>query len=371
MVKTVLRLFVVYPPGLEELGLSEISSLGYSGRPLPGGVELKGGLEVLYRLNWACRLANRVLVRVADFRAKGLEEFEEKVSRYPWEIYLPRGEGLRVRVTSKRSHLYHQGAIVERAIRGVAQRLKREIHLCPPEEGQGLVVRIEKDRCLLSIDSSGVMLFRRGWRRALGPAPLRENLASALLALADWRGDRALVDPFCGSGTIAIEAALLARGRPPGERRSFAFERWRNFDPLLWDRVKRALAPEVLGGIPPILAADISRMALDAARENAASAEVLEDIRFIQADFSTLRPPASTGEVVTNPPYGKRLLSGRSLTALYRRLGLWLQERFSGWGLTIVCPRAGLVGQLGFPLKRVATFPHGGQRVGVFRGQIP
>ena len=364
---TSLRILAVYPPGLERLGQAELAALGIKGRALAGGVEFRGDLKTLYLVNLASRLANRLLVRVADFRARSLKEYEDRISRYPWELYIPEGDGVKIRVTSLRSALYHEGAVAERTLRGICRRLKRSVS---PGSGQTVVVRIERSHCLVSLDSSGGLLCQRGWRLAKGPAPLRENLAAALILLSGWQTQTPLVDPFCGAGTIAIEAALMALGRPPGERRSFAFERWKNFSPQLWQKVKELFRPQGLAPKTKIIAGDHDPKALAAARDNASRAKVADRITFVQTDFSRIHLPGRPGAIVTNPPYGRLVHPAENLKSLYHRFGSWLKRKAPGWSVTLLSPWQELGGIMGISLEPTANFPHGGQRVWVLKGII-
>ena len=237
----------------------------------------------MYRANLHLRTASRIVVRVADFGARGFPELVRHVKRQPWERYLDPHRPVRLRVTCKKSRLYHSDAVAERVREGIAARTGAgaadDGGENESEEGQLLVVRMAHDRCLISIDSSGELLHRRGYREASAKAPIRETLAAALLLAIDWRGATPVLDPFCGSGTIAIEAALLARRIAPGLQRRFAFMEWPDFDPGQWADIHGDAARGVLPRAPAaILGSDRDAGAIEAARANAARAGVADDI---------------------------------------------------------------------------------------------
>jgi putative N6-adenine-specific DNA methylase len=233
-------------------------------------------------------------------------------------------------------------------------------------------VRIEHDTCTLSVDTSGEPLHRRGHRQETGRAPLRESLAAALLLASGWEGRVPLVDPFCGAGTIAIEAALLARDRAPGRQRGFAFEAWRDFDAALWQQLRaeadaraaRAPAP------PPILACDRDAGAVAAAHANARRAGVEADVQILQRTLSALDVPPGPGFIVTNPPHGVRLRSG-DLRDLYARFGQVLRARCPGWQVALLSADPRAHAAAGLPLEAHGTLVHGGLRLAIVTGRVP
>ena len=211
------NIFVVTAPGLEGVTAAELAGLGFPGTAESGGIALAASPEDLYTLNLHLRTASRILVRIAEFRARTFHELERHAARIPWNDFTDGGRPARVRVTSRKSRLYHQRAIEERVLRAIdSPAAVGEDEERVGEGEQLFVVRFHYDRCVISADSSGALLHRRGYRQALGKAPLRETLAAAMLLSSGWDGRTALLDPMCGSGTIPIEAALMARGIPPG-----------------------------------------------------------------------------------------------------------------------------------------------------------
>jgi len=315
---TSLRFLVTVTPGLERWLEQELAELGVAGRVLRGGVEARGSMERLWRVNVWSRLAESVRVRMKPFVAMSFSELERGLARLPWHAYLSACVTPRISVTCRRSRLYHSDAVAERTLRAITARLGSGD---AAHGGATVFVRIEQDRVQASIDASGELLHRRGYRTHVGEAPLRETLASALVRMADEAlhsrtagGDEPvrLWDPFCGSASIPIEWLALRRHEPPGARRRFAFEQWPIHDRGVYaDWLARARAvPKLSGALPPWQAfgSDASSEALRAAQHNAHAAGVADACRFIHADFEQAASQIPTGAlVVTNPPYGVRL----------------------------------------------------------------
>ncbi len=263
--------FVVAVPGLEPLVLAEVQKLGV--RPahaVRGGVECTVTWPQLWALNVRCRVATRVLVRLRRFKADGFHSLEKGLGAIPWGEWLDADAGVQVSVTADAgSKLYHSGAVEERVIAALGR----------PEGAQRVFVRVLNDVVTVSLDASGDSLHRRGYRGAAGKAPLRETLAAAVVLASGWDARSALIDPFCGSGTIAIEAAMIARRMAPGRHRSFAFQAWPSFSAAAWERLLRGADGDVVAKCPPIIASDRDAGAVAAAVANAAAAGVGGDSR--------------------------------------------------------------------------------------------
>jgi putative N6-adenine-specific DNA methylase len=361
------RCFAVTPPGIEAITASELVALGIA--PLktePGGVEFEATPGQLYAANLELRTATRIIVRLAEFPARAFYELERKAKRVPWEKIVGRGAPVRFRVTSRKSRLYHADAIAQRlgdvvglergavATTGSGEGEAERGDDAAEEtetEAQLFIVRVARDIVTISADSSGALLHRRGYRLAGAKAPLRETFAAAMLLGAGYDGTAALADPFCGSGTIPIEAALLARRIAPGRHRTFAFERWPDFDPVTWDGLTaRAVARELLAAPAPIAGSDRDAGAIGAAEANAARAGVARDIVFRTEAVSAMKPPAAAGLLATNPPYGIRVGQGMDLRDLYARLGALVRDRWSGWGIAILVAGPMPEREMGLPL---------------------
>ena len=352
----------------------ELTALGLPpGATEPGGVAFRATPEALARANLQVRTASRLLVRRARFAARAMGELERKAGQLAWDAWLPRDLPVRWRVTSKKSRLYHQKGIAERLARASGRPVAAAEEDGAPEDELGgtgaqqrVVVRVLRDELTISVDASGEHLHRRGYRLATAKAPLRETLAAALVLASGWDPAEALADPFCGSGTIAIEAAMLARRIPPGLGRSFACERWPGWDAALVPALRTALRSAILPGAPaPILASDRDAGAIEAAAGNLARAGVAADVTLRRATISEFAPPAERGALVSNPPWGLRVGEARALRDLYARLGQVLRERAPGWSATLLLPRTPLERATELPWRTAYTTQAGGVAVRV------
>ena len=339
----------------------ELTQLGEQPRPEEGGVTWSGDARSMMRANLWLRSASRVLVRIADFRATAFRELEKQAKRIDWSPWLGEGVVPDFRVTAKKSKLYHSDAIAERLVTACGSRVAATRH--PQPATQLFVVRMHRDLCTISADTSGELLHMRGYRQAVAKAPLRETLAAAMLIASDWDGDEALLDPFCGSGTVPIEAAMIARRIAPGLRRSFAFERWPSFDSSGWSRLRSDAGGAERSAHVNISGSDRDAGAIAAARANAERAGVVTDIDFQVRSLSAVEPAAASGLVATNPPYGKRVSEGRDIRNLYAQLGKLMRVELASWRLTLLSPDDRLAGQIKLPLQRLLRTSNGGIRV--------
>lgn len=370
--------FAVAPPGLESLVADELRTLQRThpltiDAPELGGVSFLTDMPGLYGANLHLRIASRVLVRLGSFHAASFHELERHAARLPWGAFVPSGGAVDFRVTSRKSRLYHQDA--------VAQRLGAAVTAKVPGAGmvavkgataQEFVVRLFRDECTVSADASGELLHRRGYRLASAKAPLRETLAAAMLAGAGWDGSAPLLDPMCGSGTIPIEASLVARRIPPGIGREFAFQHWAEFDQQAWDGVLSAARSRILPRAPvAILGSDRDAGAVEAASANAERAGVGSDVEWRRAAISAIVPPAGPGWVVTNPPYGVRVGERKRLRDLYAQLGHVLRARCSGWHVAMLTAHPELEHQTALPLEPRFTTENGGLRVRMMEALVP
>lgn len=375
------RIFVVSGPGMEEITAREMAALGQAAQLIAGGAEFTGTLYDLYRANLLLRTASRVTVRLGEFYAAAFSELRKKASRLPWERYLRPGQPVVVRVTCHRSKLYHSGAVVERVAGAIGDRLGAPSEAVGWDEKsadfppQTVVVRLVNNQCTVSMDASGVLLHRRGYRQATAKAPLRETLAAGMLLASGWDGCAPLLDPFCGSGTIPIEAALLARNIAPGKDRHFAFMDWPDFADEVWAEVRAAAvaaeqdaAPQ--GGAPVLLASDRDAGAICAAEANAARAGVAADIAFACQAVSAIAPPPGPGWVITNPPYGVRVSAAQDLRNLYAQFGNVLRAHCPGWRVAFLCNNRQLIQQTRLRLDASLAWINGGLRVRLAQGVI-
>ena len=375
--------FAIVAPGLEPLALAEAQALGLPAAIEEGGGGLawRGDLRSVLMANVGLRIASRVLVRVASFEARTFIELEKQARRIPWQRMAAPGTAARFRVTCRKSRLYHSDAVAQRlgdalrrAVPGatIVQAKGLDEEAAPEDDAQLFVVRLFHDRCTVSADTSGALLHRRGWRQATAKAPLRETLAAALLAAAGWDGSGPLVDPLCGSGTIVIEGALIARGTPAGARRRFAVERWPGVPPTLGAWVRSELAGRgAVAKLPRIIGSDRDEGAIQAARSNAERAGVEGDVELaVRALSAAELPESERGWVVSNPPYGMRVGELDRVRNLWARLGQVLRERAPGWRVALLSPDQALERQLGIPVRVVAQTTNGGIPVRLVVGDV-
>ena len=289
-----------------------------------GRVCFDGGAREIARANVCLRVGERVLLELGSFEAKSFDELFEGTKALPWESILPRDAAFPVKGYSLNSALFSVSDCQKIIKKAIVERLKTVYGVeWFPETGALYQVQfsIMKDRVSLCLDTSGEGLHKRGYRPAHNAAPLKETMAAAMVLLSRWRGRDDFCDPFCGSGTIPIEAALIALGRAPGLNRSFSAMRWDVVDPRLWDEVKEEARSREYHGSYRIVGSDIDPKALALAKENAARAGVADVVRFELADAAKFDRPTERGVIVTNPPYGERIGEKDEAEALYRAFG--------------------------------------------------
>jgi putative N6-adenine-specific DNA methylase len=373
----------VVPPGLEGVAAEEVAQLGGdSVAPRRGAVAFRIDRAGFYRLHLQARLPFRLLRELARFPCANREDLNHWIPQAAdWDLWLPPERTLRVEVSGGTPALNHshftalqvKNTLVDwqRQRWGVRSSVDRH----DPDLGLHLHL-LSRGEAVLSLDGSGGSLHRRGWRAAVGLAPLKENLASGLIALTGWNGACPLVDPFCGSGTLLIEAACRVLGRAPGlvpsttgeppRARAFALQRWPDFDAGLWEREVRAareLARDTLAdGRPPapMVGWDHDPEVLAQAQANAEAAGVARWIRFELGDAERFTPPPGPGVVVTNPPYGERLGERQELEGLYAALGQRLRHQAPGWTLWLLSGHPSLTASLRLKAAQRIPVSHGG-----------
>lgn len=362
---TSFEIFLTALPGLEEALLAEVRGKGFRRpRAVPGGVVLEGGWPEVWRANLWIRGAGRVLARIARFRVEHLAQLDGRARHLPWAAVLRPDIPVRVEATCSRSRIYHSGAAAERIERAIRETLGAPVS----EEAEVTVrVRIENDICTVSLDTSGDLLHRRGYKQAVNVAPMRETMATLFLRQCGFEGNEPVFDPMCGSGTFIIEAAEIAAHLNPGRDRAFAFAQLATFDPEAWARMR---------GVNPFrvpqarfFGRDRDAGAITMSQANAERAGIAAFTDFQRATISEATPPPGPpGLVIVNPPYGNRLGDRKQLLPLYQALGHVLLTRFSGWrvGLVAAEPRLAQATRLPF-LPSSPPVPHGGLRVTLHR----
>ena len=359
-------LFAVCAPGLEPVLEAELMALGMRARSVPGGAELEGDSRDVERLNLWLRTASRVLVRLGQVKATSFAELVRKARTLPFETVARRGEPVAIRVTCHKSRLYHSDAVAQRLRESLQERLGGTVPQADDDEevaqpAQLLLARFDHDVCTVSADSSGALLHRRGYRLAQSQAPLRETLAAAILLAAGYTGAEPLLDPLCGSATIPIEAALIARRRAPGLTRDFAFQRWPEHGAQRFAALRAQARDQELSRAPAAIAgSDADAAAVAAARENAQRAGVAGDLRLDEALLREAHAAApAPGLVATNPPYGVRVRG--DLPGLYGELGDL--ARRSGYRVAALIADRRVAQRSGLAWKPLLRTQNGGLKV--------
>lgn len=328
--------------GMEAVLKKEIIELGYDVSEVADGrITFIGDEEALCRANIFLRTAERVLIKIGRFTAETYEELFQGTRSLPWEEYIPSdGKFWVTKAASVKSRLFSPSDIQRIMKKAMVERMKEHFGLEHfPEDGESFPVRVflMKDEVTVGLDSTGESLHKRGYRRLTAKAPIAENLAAAMIMLTPWHGDRILVDPFCGSGTIPIEAAMMAANMAPGMNRGFTAQAWPHVvGPKVWqDALQEAQELVDLSVDTDIQGYDIDDAMVSIARENARLAGVDKLIHFQRRDVAQLSHPKKYGFIVTNPPYGERLEEKEALPALYHTIG----ERFcslDGWSMYLI-----------------------------------
>ena len=372
-----LACFAIATPGVESLLASELDALGIAvGESEPGGVEFQATRRQLAdALLWS-RTANRITVRLAVFHARTFAELERAAAKVPWADVIALGDSVHFRVTSKKSKLYHDGGIAERLEKVAAASIERidvvraagvagemdeeDITIGRIGRIRRIVVRVMRDEVTLSADAAGPLMYLRGYRQAVAKAPLRETLGAALLLASGWDPALPLLDPMCGSGTIAIEAALIARRMAPGRARKFSAEAWPGFGEAFASARGDAASRELATAPSAITGHDRDVGAIAASQANAERAGVGADVKFAQGAISTTVSDDGRGWIVTNPPYGARIGEKTALRDLYAVLGRVMRERRPGWRFVMLSADRMLEGQMGMKLEEVLRTTNGG-----------
>ena len=333
---TTYSLFVTCPRGLEAPLSQELEQFKCQDiRAVDGGVACKGGMEQVYRINLHSRTASRVLLRLTKSGYRNEQDIYKAAKNIRWTDWFDLEQTFKVKVEGKRAQVKSLD-FVGLKIKDAVCDVFRDACGARPSVGKirpdiRIHAFIDERDIQIFIDTSGEALFKRGYRQDTGEAPMRENLAAGLLLLAGYDGTQPFQDPFCGSGTIVIEAAWIATRRAPGLMRRFGFEKLKNFDAALWKKLKHETETQIRPAPAPISGSDNDRYMIRAAVANAQAAEVDTFIRFEVKDAQDSRPNGEGGILISNPPYGVRLAEVQALQALYPQLGAWLKQHYAGW----------------------------------------
>jgi len=326
--------FASAPRGLEVLLGKELEALSaHDIKAVPGGVAFSGDWATCYRVNYWSRIASRILWRVGAFSYRNEDDLYDAARAVAWPKYFSVQKRIRVNVTAQKSPLKSLEFATLKVKDAVCDLFRDRLGSRPDVDRAAPDVRIhaflEEAKGILYLDTSGEALFKRGWRMDIADAPIRENLAAGIIMLSGWKFDQPLLDPMCGGGTLLSEAAAMARGRAPGAKRTFGFEKLSLFDSKLWERIKNERTVQPVE--PRLYGSDTDPEALQAARHNLGAAGVERWVKLEQADVLERPAPASAGVLVANPPYGERIGSADELAAFYPKLGDALKKRFAGW----------------------------------------
>lgn len=358
-------IFLASAPGLEDALAAEVTEAGFGApRIAPGGVTITGNWPEVWRANLQLRGANRVLARLTDFRVVHLAQLDKLAHRYDWASILRRDVPVAVEVTCRRSRLYHAKAAAQRIGQAITETAGAPIAGDAPVTVRA---RIEDNVCTLSIDTSGELLHRRGFKTAVAKAPLRETLAALFLRQCGFDGREPVLDPMCGSGSFVIEAAEIAAGLMPGRARGFAFEHLAGFDASAWAAMRAAFEPRPCDFV--CRGSDRNAGAITMARANAARAGVGEITAFETRTVAALeRPDGPPGLVIVNPPYGGRIGDTAGLKSLYGAFGQTMLTRFSGWRVGLVTSDAALARATRLPFGPPGRpVEHGGLKIRLYQ----
>ncbi|MGC6487374.1 MAG: THUMP domain-containing class I SAM-dependent RNA methyltransferase [Planctomycetota bacterium] len=360
-----LPLFAACQPGLEPFLVAELDALSLRAESVPGGATFEGDQDALLRACLWLGTASHVRVRLARFRCRALGELERKAADFAWRDWLTPRVPLDLRAASKRSRVYHTGAIQERLFHAIGRAFGAAPALARDEDPvtAPLHVRFVDDTCTISLDATSTPLHRRGYRLDGRKAPLREDIAHALVLASGFGPGDALLDPFCGSGTVAIEAAAIARCVPPGRLRPPPMQHSARFDHDAWTRLLDAVQPN--DDLPPIACSDRDEGAVAATRANAERAGV-GDVLQTGAHAFAAQPwlqqggAPARGVLATNPPYGVRVKGNSPLLPLYQTIGHRLKQAGPGWRAAILAHDVRLTRRTGLALEPAFTTRHGG-----------
>ena len=327
--------------GLEDILANELKEIGAEDiQILVRAVGFKGNKELMYKANYLCRTAIKILKPLTSFAIRNEDDLYKEIKKIDWWDYMDVDDTLAVDCTLSASSITHSKYASLKAKDAIVDKFREKYDKRPSVDIIDPVLRVNihiyRDNCSVSFDSSGVSLHKRGYRKATDMAPINELLAAGMILLSGWKKDCNFIDPMCGSGTILIEAALIANNIPSGYyRKSFGFEHWKDFDKELWERVKKEASFNITEFEHRIIGSDKSAKAIQIAQENVKSAKLHKDIELNNIAFENLIPPAGGGIIITNPPYGERLKI-INIIELYSLIGDSLKKKFTGFDAWIL-----------------------------------
>jgi putative N6-adenine-specific DNA methylase len=360
--------FATVARGLEDLAAQELTELGAQDVAIGFcGVSFHGDRELLYKVNLWARLPFRILMKLGDFPCLDNEELCHSIQSIQWSKYVTPDLTMAVTVTGKNEELNHSHVTAVQVKRAITIQQNAEFgarsDVDPNEPDVRINVHIDLDTCNVSLDSSGSSLHRRGYRAAVGDAPLKESLAAALVKLSGWTPDMVFFDPLCGSGTLPLEAAMQAINVAPGIfRESFGFEKWLDFDRSTFDKLLAAAEQAERNDLElKIFGSDRNFDIIKQAQSNAHRSGIDRYVQLAQMELADIVAPADTGILLCNPPYGERLGRNSDLGAFYKLLGDILKNRFKGWTAYVLSGNKELAKSIGL---------RSAQRIPVYNGNL-
>ena len=342
-----LKIFITCPRGLEEVLVGELNALALQHiHAVDGGVDCVGSWEQVYQINLHSRVASRVLIELVRGACAREDQMYQLAKKVVWTDWFEVSDSIKMHVTGKRTPFKRIDILGLKIKDAVCDVFRDACGKRPSVDKMFPDVRIhafvEGTQARIMLDTSGEALFKRGYRDETGEAPLRENLAAGLLMLAGYDGTQAFMDPMCGSGTIAIEAALMAKNQAPGLYRHFGFEKLKGFKAEMWSGLKKQALSVVKEPVASLQAADVDRRVIKAAIVNAHQAGVDEVLAFKVQDMVNAKAGEAAGVMVSNPPYGIRLEDEHFLNGFYPQLGGVLKQQFHGWQVGLISADMGL-----------------------------
>ena len=363
MDSTIQAFFAPCPRGLEAVLAEELTDLRAADiKSTAGGVAFRGTLTLCYRVNLQSRIASRILLRIAEGTYRDEHDVYEAAKTIRWQDWFTPQQRIKVKVSAHHCPLKSLDFVTLRVKDAVCDRFQYARGKRPTVDTHApdilIAVYLDPTNCTFYLDTSGEPLFKRGWRKSAGEAPVRENLAAGILRLCKWTPDTVLYDPMCGSGTFVVEAALMARRIAPGIGRRFAFEKLLSYDPHTLNDLRTELQAAEIDAKPGLIhAADNNTQAMTSIKANLAIAGISEAVTVQQGDVLQLPAPAEAGLLVTNPPYGHRMGEVQALQSFYPRFGDHLKQHFCGWTAQIFTADMQLPGLLRLaPSRRVPLF---------------
>ncbi|WP_212637991.1 THUMP domain-containing class I SAM-dependent RNA methyltransferase [Desulfocicer vacuolatum] len=347
---------------------------------IPGGVEFSGTVQDCYKANLYLRSPSRITMRIAGFKAENFRTLEKRLQEIEWELYLKKGIAFSCDAVTRHCRLYHSDAISQRVEKQILDYFDQLPHERNSSVARGIqsasqriLIRGEDDRFEISLDSSGDGLYKRGLKKYVGAAPLRETLAFALLSAAEYTPGKRLIDGMCGSGSFSLEAAMITRNMAPGLFRFFSFEQWPCFSEKQWHYLKNEATKQIkLLSEPTVFASDLDLQCVEALEKTVEEFDLSSTIQVFPSDFFALRPDvlsSGPGVAVLNPPYGKRIGSPATIKALYKQIGEKLESDFKGWTVVIIMPDRQLAESFSFSHRWMPLF-HGGLELHAAIGRV-